>query len=235
MSFKNNFVPPKATGLASECEQITQSGMTENINQNLNGTSDTQGDRRTMLLFALGGNSDFGGESPNLVVQRAISALRCSEIGGSWWSSCLYRTPAFPAGSGADFANAVVICEAPEVSAEVALAIAHGIEAEFGRTRAERWGARTLDIDLIAAGPAGGQVAPDLGVAQQWRDLPMDAQLITTPQTLILPHPRVTDRSFVLVPLVEVAPDWIDPLSGQSACALLAARPAQERASVVPW
>ena len=63
----------------------------------------------------------------------------------------------------------------------------------------------------------------------------MDAQLITTPQTLILPHPRVTDRSFVLVPLVEVAPDWIDPLSGQSACALLAARPAQERASVVPW
>ena len=37
-----------------------------------------------MLLFALGGNSDFGGESPNLVVQRAISALLCSEIGGSW-------------------------------------------------------------------------------------------------------------------------------------------------------
>lgn len=235
MSFKNNFVPPKAKDLVSKCEQIAQNDMTENINQNLNGTSDLQGDRRTMLLFALGGNSDFGGESPNLVVERAVFALQSSEIGGSWRSSCLYRTPAFPAGSGADFANAVVICEAPEVSAEVALVVAHSIEAEFGRTRSERWGARTLDIDLIAAGPAGEQIAPDLSVAQQWRDLPLDAQLITTPQTLILPHPRVADRSFVLVPLVEVAPDWIDPLSGQSACALLAARPAHERASVVPW
>ena len=128
-----------------------------------------------------------------------------------------------------------MICDAPEVSAEAALAVAHRIEADFGRARAARWGARTLDIDLIAAGPAGGQIAPDLNVAQQWRDLPMDAQLITTPETMILPHPRIADRSFVLVPLVDIAPDWVDPLSGQSASELLAALPAQERASVVPW
>ena len=188
-----------------------------------------------MLVFALGGNSEFGGEPPNVVVQRGIAALQCNEIGAAWRSSCLYRTPAFPAGSGSEFANAVVICDAPKVNAAAALAAAHAIEAEFGRERTLRWGARTLDIDLIAAGPSGGQIAPTLATATHWRDMPMDAQLTATPDTLILPHPRVADRSFVLVPLVDIAPDWIDPLSGLNARALLAARPAQERASVVPW
>jgi len=50
----------------------------------------------------------------------------------------------------------------------------------------------------------------------------------------LLPHPRIADRAFVLVPLAAVAPDWRDPATGLPVAALLAARPAEERAAVQP-
>ncbi len=73
------------------------------------------------------------------------------------------------------------------------LNVLHSIEAEFGRVRQEVWGARTLDLDLL--------LYDDLII-----DLP----------TLQVPHPRMTERAFVLVPLAEIAPDAIEPRSGQS-------------------
>ena len=73
------------------------------------------------------------------------------------------------------------------------LNVLHSIEAEFGRVRREVWGARTLDLDLL--------LYDDLII-----DLP----------TLQVPHPRMTERAFVLVPLAEIAPDAIEPKSGQS-------------------
>jgi 2-amino-4-hydroxy-6-hydroxymethyldihydropteridine diphosphokinase len=71
------------------------------------------------------------------------------------------------------------------------------IETEFGRVRQEIWGARTLDLDLLL-------------YAQQ---------IIDTP-SLQLPHPRMSERAFVLIPLAEIAPDWIEPRSAQSIAAL---------------
>ena len=65
------------------------------------------------------------------------------------------------------------------------------LEQQFGRVRGERWGARTLDLDLLL----------------------MDALMLQTP-TLELPHPRMRERAFVLVPLAEIVPDWLDPVSG---------------------
>lgn len=186
-------------------------------------------------IFALGGNLSLGGKLPVDVVHEGMAALREVLGGDKWLFSAIYRTPAFPAGSGSDFANAVALCRAPVVAAEAALAGAHGVETAFGRARQARWGARTLDIDLIAAGPGGGQICPDAATVAAWRALPPDAQAQAVPQELILPHPRILDRSFVLVPLVEVAPDWVDPVSGLTARALLAARPAEERATVVLW
>lgn len=66
-------------------------------------------------------------------------------------------------------------------------------EAHFGRVRRERWGARTLDLDLLL----------------------FDDVILNTP-TLQIPHPRLTERGFVLVPLAEIAPTWIEPISGKA-------------------
>ncbi len=151
-------------------------------------------------------------------------------IGKLYKSSSFYQTPAFPAGSGPDYVNAVVAIRT-ELSADAILATLHQIEADFGRTRETRWGQRTLDLDLIALGDL---VLPDLGTYQTWRDLPPESQMARAPDRLILPHPRVQDRSFVLVPLAEIMPEWRHPVTGKTASDLLAARPADERASVVP-
>ncbi|MBD2022726.1 2-amino-4-hydroxy-6-hydroxymethyldihydropteridine diphosphokinase [Leptolyngbya sp. FACHB-36] len=66
-------------------------------------------------------------------------------------------------------------------------------EAHFGRVRKERNGPRTLDLDLLL-----------------FNDL-----VLETP-SLQIPHPRMTQRAFVLVPLAEIAPDWIEPISGRT-------------------
>ncbi len=63
------------------------------------------------------------------------------------------------------------------------------IEQQFGRVRLERWGPRLLDLDLLL----------------------YDDQILDTP-SLQLPHPRMHERAFVLVPLAEIAPQWIHPV-----------------------
>ena len=72
------------------------------------------------------------------------------------------------------------------------------IETQFGRTRNSRWGPRTLDLDLLL-----------------YNDLILDTA------TLQLPHPRMRQRAFVLVPLAEIAPVVVDPVSGMAIAQLL--------------
>ena len=83
------------------------------------------------------------------------------------------------------------------------------IEEKFKRQRNSRWGARTLDLDLIAT---NGQVLPSNEVFQYWFDLSFSEQIAKTPSELILPHPRIQDRVFVLSPLLDIEPNWIHPI-----------------------
>jgi 2-amino-4-hydroxy-6-hydroxymethyldihydropteridine diphosphokinase len=75
---------------------------------------------------------------------------------------------------------------------EELLTLLQAIELQFGRIRTEKWGARTLDLDLLL----------------------YDDLIINTPN-LIIPHPRMNERAFVLVPLAEIAADWPEPKSGK--------------------
>lgn len=89
-----------------------------------------------------------------------------------------------------DYLNGCVIVEV-QLPPHDLLQTLLSIEKQFGRERRERWGPRTLDLDILL----------------------FDNLIINTP-TLQIPHPRMTERAFVLVPFAEIAPDWIEPISG---------------------
>ncbi len=179
------------------------------------------------LLIALGGNLPSQVGAPRETLKAALKLLQTSGA-VIRATSPLYHTPAFPAGAGPDYVNAAVRVEAPWDPAK-ALGVLHRIEAQMGRKRVQRWGQRTLDLDLLACDDI---VLPDRDTHKMWRDLPLDAQIGRTPDQLILPHPRLQDRAFVLVPLADVAPDWVHPLLGKPIRALLEALPERDRHAV---
>jgi 2-amino-4-hydroxy-6-hydroxymethyldihydropteridine diphosphokinase len=179
-------------------------------------------------LIALGSNASSPWGDPTGTVLKAIFDV-AGRLGADAVQSPLYRTPAFPVGAGPDFVNAAIRIPTG-LDAQDVLAILHQIEAEAARTRTLRWGQRTLDLDLIAL---GNQVCPDLPTFTHWHGLAPDLQAKTAPDQLILPHPRAQDRSFVLVPLADVAPDWVHPVLGRSVVQMRDARPADEVRSVV--
>jgi len=77
-------------------------------------------------------------------------------------------------------------------------------------------------------------VLPDPAGFRHWLDLPPEAQSREAPDRLILPHPRMQDRAFVLVPLADVAPDWRHPVLGRTVTQMRDALPAGLLAEVVP-
>lgn len=182
-------------------------------------------------LVALGANLPFEGEPPARTLRRALEALVTEGL-SVLAVSRFYATPCFPAGSGPDYVNAAAVVAGNEESdATSLLAALHAVEDRFGRVRNKRWGMRTLDLDLLALGDS---VVPDATTQDSWRSLAREAQVRAVPGGLILPHPRLQDRAFVLVPLADVAPDWVHPRTGKSVAAMLADLPDADRAAVKP-
>ena len=170
-------------------------------------------------------------QSPAETLRLAMADLVAS---GLTLAACsrFYATPCFPAGAGPDYVNGAAAFENPQglAPAEV-LALLHRIEATHGRQRSTRWAGRVLDLDLLAM---GAEVLPDRKTYLYWRDLPPAAQAQATPPELILPHPRLADRAFVLVPLAEVAADWCHPVTGQTVAQMRDALPVSDLEAVRP-
>lgn len=103
-------------------------------------------------------------------------------------SSKLYRTlPVGPAGQP-DYLNAVIEIET-SIKPDTLLTLLHQIENAHGRTRAVRWEARTLDLDILT-----------------YEDIQIDSEALT------IPHAMLHERMFVLCPLCDVDPNWQHPL-----------------------
>ncbi|MEZ5777669.1 MAG: 2-amino-4-hydroxy-6-hydroxymethyldihydropteridine diphosphokinase [Paracoccaceae bacterium] len=183
----------------------------------------------TVAAIALGGNQGSPSGSPDRTLISAVLAIRC-EVGNILAVSRLFRTPAHPPGAGPDFVNGAVLVQT-SLDPEACLSALHGIEAGHARARKERWAARTLDLDLLMMADL---VAPDAATQRRWAALPPDRQKSEAPERLILPHPRLQDRAFVLIPLAEIAPFWRHPLTGKTVADMAAALPEAEKAAISP-
>lgn len=157
------------------------------------------------FVLGLGSNLPHSGRSGMALLCAALEALArrgfCPISRSSFWESAAWPDPAMPA-----YVNAVALAEAGGQPPLGVLQALLEIEADFGRQRGpslhsnphERWAARTLDLDLL---DFGGEIMELEG--------------------LILPHPRMSQRNFVLAPLAQLAPWWRHPVSGRSAADLL--------------
>ncbi|WP_299551892.1 2-amino-4-hydroxy-6-hydroxymethyldihydropteridine diphosphokinase [uncultured Tateyamaria sp.] len=184
---------------------------------------------RSKLLIALGSNMQSVVGSPTETLQNAIDSI---EKAGAVVraQSRFFRTPAVPANSGPDFVNAAIVVSAPWSSSE-AIARLHEIEASLGRRRKARWEQRAIDLDLLAQDDV---IRPSVAVLRTWMDLPLDKQKEMAPGQLLLPHPRMHERAFVLVPLADVAPDWVHPITRESVTQMRDALSAADLEAIVP-
>ncbi|MFV2034123.1 MAG: 2-amino-4-hydroxy-6-hydroxymethyldihydropteridine diphosphokinase [Halocynthiibacter sp.] len=183
---------------------------------------------KSRVLIALGANDSA---DTQLLQRRLAHSLRAIEQKDLTvvLVSDYYKSPCFPAGAGPDFVNAAA-CLSTNLGPEEILEHLHQVEADFGRERSKRWGARALDLDLLTYGDA---VRPNMASFERWRDLPLERQVREAPNSLILPHPRLQDRAFVLLPLADIAPDWVHPVSGLTVRQMCDALPDSELRTVV--
>jgi 2-amino-4-hydroxy-6-hydroxymethyldihydropteridine diphosphokinase len=150
-----------------------------------------------MPLALLGLGANLGDRAATL--NAAIGALDQRRATRVVRRSVFHETA--PIGGPADqpaYLNAAVVVET-QLAPEALLAELHTIEASLGRHRAVHWGPRTIDLDLLL----------------------YDDRVIDTP-TLTVPHPRMSFRRFVLESAVEVAGDWVHPVSKTALSKLLA-------------
>jgi len=152
------------------------------------------------VFIGLGGNlptAPWG--SPRRVLEAAVAALAGADDIEVLRRSRWYRSRPEPPSAQPWFINGVIEI-ATALPPAALLARLQEIEARFGRVRGERNAARSLDLDLLAYGEITSDAA-----------------------ALILPHPRMHQRTFVLAPLCDIAPAWRHPRLHRSAAQLLAA------------
>ena len=154
-------------------------------------------DNNSMILIAFGANQNSAAGDPAATFAAAIDELAARSVVVVKMSR-LFTSPAWPDPGDPPFTNGVASV-ATGLSPPDLMAVLHAVEAHFGRDRRVPNAPRPLDLDLI---DYRGRV-----------ESPLDGP--------VLPHPRAAGRAFVLAPLLDVAPGWVHPATGQSGRELL--------------
>ena len=129
---------------------------------------------------------------------RRAAELIAERIGSVVRQSGLYETAPWGVADQPAYLNQVLAVETMLLP-EAVLVQTQRIEAELGRVRLERWGARVIDVDVL------------------YYD-----DLVTESETLTIPHPYLHQRRFTLVPLAEIAPEFVHPILRKTTVELLA-------------
>jgi 2-amino-4-hydroxy-6-hydroxymethyldihydropteridine diphosphokinase len=163
----------------------------------------------TRAVLSLGAN--LGDRAA--AIRAAIAALK--DEGVLVARSTLYETPPWGPVEQPPYLNAVVVVSGPR-DASGWLVRAHELEQAAGRTREQRWGPRTLDVDIVA-------VTEDDGTP-----------VLSDDPRLTLPHPHAHERAFVLLPWATLDPGAVLPGHGR-VTDLLEALPADDKLAVTRW
>ena len=156
---------------------------------------------KTDIYLGIGANlTPDGFDSPQAGCEAALESLSSLQIDVHRISRWFESAPV-PVSDQPWFKNAVVHATT-SLDASDTLAALHAVESNFGRQRRIRNEARVLDIDLL---DFGGMHSDDM--------------------SLLLPHPRMHQRAFVLLPLQDLAPDWVHPVTGKTIQSLIDALP----------
>lgn len=161
-----------------------------------------------MIFVALGANLPSAYGAPHETLAAAMKALDRDGLRVVACSS-VWLTAPVPVSDQPWYHNAVVAVETA-FSPYALLEKLQGIENEFGRVRTVRNAPRVIDLDLVAYGD----------------------QILDRPE-LIVPHPRMHQRAFVLLPLREIAPGWMHPISGATLNDMIGIIPADQQARLM--
>jgi 2-amino-4-hydroxy-6-hydroxymethyldihydropteridine diphosphokinase len=152
----------------------------------------------TRVVLSIGSN--LGDRLARL--QSVVDGLRKEESVTLLAVSPVYETAPWGGVEQAPFLNAILVADDPARDGQAWLRRAHEFEADASRIRGERWGPRTLDVDLIACHqPGQGRAAPE-------------KEVIVRDRNLTLPHPMAHLRAFVMVPWLDLDPDAELTLTG---------------------
>lgn len=158
-----------------------------------------------MILIGLGSNlitAEYA--TSKEILEAAINQLNESNIKVVNASS-YYETEPVPKSDQPWFVNSVVQVET-NLSAPELLKVLHDIEHNLGRVRRERWEARIIDMDILCY---HDEVFPS---REKWAMVSKNID----PGCAVIPHGRLHERDFVLIPMLDVAPDWIHPIFRKS-------------------
>jgi len=166
-----------------------------------------------MIFIGIGGNlpSQNFGSTPEVLAKalQVIDAKVCAVVR----CSPFYRSAPVPVTNQPDYVNAVIEVST-DTPASGLLDRLHLVEAEFERVRTVKNAARTLDLDLLI-------YQSDIIENKGKNDL-------------TVPHPRMHERAFVLLPLRDLVPDWVHPVNGRTIDELIRSLAADQRCERLP-